>query len=114
MRFTSSATPLALLLAASGTAAAQNRAPVETTVGFELVTSSIEPLAADSAGIGSRAWGFQIPASAVALRVLSLNGDVGVLFMSDEAAFSQDTNLGERTSGVTGGPGRASQAGGRV
>ncbi len=102
MRSIASITCLALL-ATSGAAAAQNRSPVETTIGFDLITSGIETAAADSAGVGSRAWGFQIPASVTAFRVLTLNADGGVLFLSDEQAFTQETNVGERTSGVSAG-----------
>ncbi|HEX8670985.1 MAG TPA: hypothetical protein VF710_03815 [Longimicrobium sp.] len=102
MRSITSLTCLTLLLATSG-AAAQNRSPVETMIGFDLITSGIETAAADSAGVGSRAWGFQIPASVTAFRVLTLNADGGVLFLSDEQAFTQETNLGERTSGVSAG-----------
>jgi hypothetical protein len=103
MRSITSLTCLTLLLATSGAAAAQNRSPFETMIGFDLVTSGIETAAADSAGVGSRAWGFQIPASVTAFRVLTLNADGGVLFLSDEQAFTQETNLGERTSGVSAG-----------
>ena len=103
MRSITSITCLTLLLATGGTAAAQGPSPVVTMVGFDLLTSGIETAAADSAGIGSRAWGFQIPASVTAFRVLSLNADGGVLFLSDEQAFTQNTNVGERTSGVTAG-----------
>lgn len=102
MRSLTSLTCLTLLLATSG-AAAQSRSPFETTIGFDLITSVIETAAADSAGVGSRAWGFQIPASVTAFRVLALNADGGLLFLSDEQAFTQETNVGERTSGVSAG-----------
>jgi hypothetical protein len=92
-----------MLLATGGTAAAQGPSSVVTAIGFDLITSGIEAAAADSAGIGSRAWGFQIPVSVTAFRVLSLNADGGILFLSDEQAFTQNTNVGERTSGVSAG-----------
>ncbi|HEX8211517.1 MAG TPA: hypothetical protein VF584_15200 [Longimicrobium sp.] len=103
MRSTISLTCLTLLLATSGAAAAQSRSPFETMIGFELITIGIETAAADSAGVGSRAWGFQMPASVTAFRVLTLNADGGLLFLSDEQAFTQETNVGERTSGVSAG-----------
>jgi len=103
MRSITSFTCLTLLLATSGAAAAQNRSPVETMIGFELITVGIETAAADSAGVGSRAWGIQMPASVTAFRVLTLNADGGLLFLSDEQAFTQETNVGERTSGVSAG-----------
>lgn len=103
MRSTTSLTFLTLLLATPGAAAAQSRSPVETMIGFDLITSGIETTAADSAGVGSRAWGFQIPVSVTAFRVLTLNADGGLLFLSDEQAFTQETNVGEKTSGVSAG-----------
>jgi hypothetical protein len=103
MRSTTSLTCLTLLLATSGAAAAQNRSPIETMIGFDLITVGIETAAADSAGVGSRAWGFQMPVSVTAFRVLALNADGGLLFLSDEQAFTQETNVGERTSGVSAG-----------
>jgi hypothetical protein len=88
-------------------ARAQGRT-TETRIGFDLLTSSIKPVAADSAGIGSRAWGAQVTGSLIAFRVLSLNAEGGIIGVSDEASFTQETNLGERTSGVAAGMGTLS------
>ncbi|HEX9937374.1 MAG TPA: hypothetical protein VGB15_09630 [Longimicrobium sp.] len=98
----------ALLLSTSGTAAAQAGSHVETRLGLELVSSGIEPVAADSAGIGSRAWGVQVTGSLIAFRVLSLNAEGGIIGMSDEQPFTQETNQGEKTSGVAAGMGTLS------
>ena len=89
------------------TAAAQDRSIVPM-VGFDLFTSGIKPVAADSAGIGSRAWGAQITGSLTAYRVLSLNVEGGIIGVRDEAQFSQETNLGKRRSGVAAGVGTLS------
>ena len=96
----------ALLIATDG-AAAQAQ-PMETRLGFELITSSIDPVAADSAGVGHRAWGAQVTGSLIAFRVLSLNAEGGIIGMSDEARFTQETNRGEQTSGVAAGMGTVS------
>ena len=88
-------------------AAAQDM-PVAPRIGFDLFTSGIKQVAADSAGIGSRAWGAQVTGSLTAFRVLSLNAEGGIIVVSDEAEFSQETNLGERTSGVAAGIGTLS------
>ncbi len=108
MRVSSSAACLsaALLLAASE-AGAQERAVVPR-YGIDLITTGMETLAADSAGVGSRAWGVQLTGGVVAYRVLSLNVDGGILLMSDEAPFTQETNQGEKTSGVGAGIGSVS------
>ncbi|HEY0024136.1 MAG TPA: hypothetical protein VGB24_14540 [Longimicrobium sp.] len=89
----------AALLAAANGAAAQ-AGPLETRGGMDLLTSAINPVAADSAGVGHRAYGLQITASAITYRILSLNAEGGMVLMSDEAAFTQNTNRGEKTSGV--------------
>ena len=98
----------ALLLATSGTAAAQLPSQVETRFGLELISSGIEPVAADSAGVGSRAWGVQVTGNLIAFRVLSLNAEGGIIGMSDEQPFTQETNQGEKTSGVAAGMGTLS------
>ena len=96
----------ALLLAASGAAA--QAAPTQTLIGFDLTTSAIDPIAADSAGVGHRAFGLQINGSIIAYRMLSLSAEGGIIGMSDEAAFTQETNQGEKTSGVAAGIGTVS------
>jgi hypothetical protein len=98
----------ALLLGTTGTAAAQGRSNVETRFGLDLISSGIETVAADSAGVGSRAWGVQVTGNLIAFRVLSLNAEGGVIGMSDEAAFTQETTQGEQTSGVAAGMGTLS------
>lgn len=97
-----------LLLLGDGTAAAQTRLPYEPRFGLELITSGIDPVAADSAGIGSRAWGVQITSNVIVFRVLSLNAEGGIVGMSDEAPFTQETTQGEKTSGVAAGMGTLS------
>lgn len=108
MRIVTSAACLsaALLLAASGAAAQQRH--LVPRYGFDLITTGMEPIAADSAGVGSRAWGVQLTGGLVAYRVLSLNVDGGILLMSDEAPFTQETTQGEKTSGVGAGIGSVS------
>ncbi|HST62745.1 MAG TPA: hypothetical protein VLK84_28825 [Longimicrobium sp.] len=108
MRVRSSAVCLsaALLLAAHGAAAQQS--PIVPRYGFDLITTGTDPIAADSAGVGSRAWGVQLTGGVVAYRVLSLNVDGGILLMSDEAPFTQETTQGEKTSGVGAGIGSVS------
>lgn len=101
-------TCLTLLLATSGAAAAQNRSPVETRLGLDLLTSSIAPGAADSAGIGSRAFGAQVTGSLIAFRVLTLNADGAVILMRDERSYTQETTHGEKESGVGAGMGSLS------
>jgi hypothetical protein len=109
MRVTTSAACLAagLLLAASG-AGAQERQHVVPQYGLDFITTGIEPLAADSAGVGHRWWGVQLTGGVLAFRVLSLNVDGGILLMSDERPFTQETNQGEKTSGVGAGIGSVS------
>jgi hypothetical protein len=109
MRVTTSAACLAagLLLAANG-AGAQERQQVVPQYGLDLITTGIEPFAADRAGVGSRAWGVQLTGGLVAYRVLSLNVDGGILLMSDERPFTQETTQGEKTSGVGAGIGSVS------
>jgi hypothetical protein len=104
--FTSAACLSAVLLAANG-ATAQQR-PTEFRAGLEFITSGIDPVAADSAGIGSRAYGVQLTGSLIVFRVLSLNAEGGAVGMSDEAPFTQGTTMGDRTSGVTAGLGTLS------
>jgi hypothetical protein len=108
MRSIPSLTCLTLLLATSGAAAAQNRVPVETRLGLDLLTSSIAPGAADSAGIGSRAFGAQVTGSLIAFRFLTLNADGAVILMRDERSYTQQTTQGEKESSVGAGMGSLS------
>jgi hypothetical protein len=95
-----------LLLAAGGAAAQQSQ--VVPRYGLDLITTGMQSIAADSAGVGHRAWGVQLTGGVVAYRVLSLNVDGGILLMSDEAPFTQETTQGEKTSGVGAGIGSVS------
>jgi hypothetical protein len=88
----------------SGSLSAQSR-PTEFRAGFDLITSGIAPGAADSAGIGTRAFGAQLTGSVIAFRVLTLSAEGGIVGMSDEARFTQETTAGERSSGVGAGLG---------
>lgn len=106
-RMTSAAALSAALLLAAGGASAQ-QTPVVPRYGFDIITTGMERIAADSAGVGSRAWGVQLTGGVVAYRVLSLNVDGGILLMSDEAPFTQETTQGEKTSGVGAGIGSVS------
>lgn len=110
MRTVATCLSAALLLAANGAAAqVQAEAPAQVPVraqtteyrgGLNLMTSAIDPIAADSAGVGHRAYGLQIAGSLVTYRVLSLNAEGGMVMMTDEAAFTENTTQGEKTSGV--------------
>lgn len=84
--------------------------PRDFRYGADLIATGIDAVAADSAGVGDRAFGFLVTGNLVAARVLSLNAEGGVILMSDEAPFTQETNMGERTSGV--GAGMASLSAG--
>lgn len=98
MRLLATCLSAALLAAANGAAA--QAGTIETRGGMDLFTSAINPVAADSAGVGHRAYGLQLTASAITYRILSLSAEGGMVLMSDEAAFTQNTNQGEKTSGV--------------
>jgi hypothetical protein len=85
---------------------AERRAPaVEKWGGFDLLTSAIQDEAAQGAGTGSRAYGGQLRLGLTAHRVLTLSTDLGIVGMSDEYAFTQETTHGEKTSGVAAGMG---------
>lgn len=102
MRMISSAACLAgSLLLLGGTAAAQDRPTVQTHLGFDLMTSRIQDVAADAQGTGRRAWGGQAVGTVTAYRVLSLTGELGVLDMADERPFEQGTTRGDMTSSVS-------------
>ena len=100
MRIITTCFSAALLLAANAVHAQTRTRTIEYGGGMDLITSAINPVAADSAGVGHRAYGLQITASAITHRILSLNAEGGMVLMSDEAAFTQNTNQGEKTSGV--------------
>lgn len=97
----SSITCLAAALLVGATAASAQARPLETWGGMDLFTSAVNPIAADSAGVGHRAYGLQLTASAVTYGILSLSAEGGMVIMSDEAAFTENTTRGEMTSGVT-------------
>lgn len=105
MRASSSLALLAggVLLLVAGPAAAQSGIPLQKRVGFDLLTSGIEPQAALLAGTGERAFGGQLTLGVTAWRVLDVSGDFGVIGMKDEAQFSQPTTGGEKSSGVAAG-----------
>jgi len=79
--------------------------PVVRRWGFDLVTGAIDGVAAQNAGTGDRLWGAQFSLGITAYRVLSVTGDFGIVGMSDEAPFTQETNQGSKTSGVAAGMG---------
>jgi hypothetical protein len=79
--------------------------PVDKWAGLDLITGAIEGGAAAGAGTGSRAYGAQLRLGLTARRVLTLSTDLGIVGMSDEQAFSQETTGGEMTSGVAAGMG---------
>jgi hypothetical protein len=93
----------AAVLLFTATGAAAQGGHTEFRYGADLFTSGIDPVAADSAHVGSRTYGFQVTGNLVAFRVLSLNADGGMLLMSDEAPFTQETNRGEQRSSVDAG-----------
>ncbi|HEX8318417.1 hypothetical protein [Longimicrobium sp.] len=108
MRIITTCFSAALLLAANAVHAQTRTRTIEYGGGMDLITSAINPIAADSAGVGHRAFGLQISGSIIAYRMLSLSAEGGIVGMSDEAAFTQETNQGEKTSGVAGGIGTLS------
>ncbi len=106
-RLTFSSCITAGLLFTASSVAAQSK-HTEYRVGADVITSAINPTSAENAGIGDRAYGFQVSGSLVAYRVLNLNAEGGIIGMSDEAAFTQETTGGERTSDVAAGMGTVS------
>jgi hypothetical protein len=82
--------------------------PGDFRYGADLIATGIDAVAAESAGVGDRAFGFLITGNLIAARVLSLNAEGGFIFMSDEAVFTQETTRGERSSGVGAGMGSLS------
>lgn len=100
----------ALLLVGNG-AAAQEAPPldsvkaapskVESRLGLDLLTGSIESATASQQGTGSRAWGFLVNGGVTAFRILDLSADVGVVDVSDKDAFSENTTAGVKTSSVS-------------
>jgi len=84
-------------------AAPKPAGPIVRRWGFDLITGAIDGVAAENAGTGSRLWGAQFSLGITAYRVLTVSGDFGIVGMSDEARFSQETNQGERSSGVAAG-----------
>jgi hypothetical protein len=108
-----------LLVLSAGAASAQETAPADTPAvsvpaerparkierryGFDLLTGAIEPGAAETAGTGDRLYGAQFSVGIIAYRVLSVSGDFGIVGMRDEAQFTQETNMGKRSSGVAAG-----------
>ena len=104
MRVFVSATCLCVFqLLAAGAAGAQAKQPIVFTLGADLISNGIDPVAAENAGVGSRATGLQLSGGMTAFKVFSLNMEGGIVGMSDEAAFTQETTRGERTSGVAAG-----------
>jgi hypothetical protein len=83
--------------------AARPAGAIERRVGFELITGAIGGEAAEDAGTGSRLWGAQVNVAFTAYRVLSLSGDLGIVGMRDGRQFSQETTVGEQSSGVAAG-----------
>ncbi len=82
------------------------RAPtIERWSGFDLLSSAITDGAADDAGTGTRAYGAQLRLGVAAFRVLTVSTDLGIVGMSDEREFTQETTQGEMTSGVAAGMG---------
>jgi mono/diheme cytochrome c family protein len=85
---------------------AGRRAPaIEKWSGFDLLTSAVADGAANDAGTGTRAYGAQLRLGLAAFRVLTVSTDLGIVGMSDEREFTQETTHGEKTSGVAAGVG---------
>ncbi|HEU0076194.1 MAG TPA: hypothetical protein VFQ76_01020 [Longimicrobiaceae bacterium] len=79
--------------------------PIEKWGGFDLLSSAIADGAAHDAGTGTRAYGAQLHLGLAAFRVLTVSTDLGIVGMSDEREFTQETTHGEKTSGVAAGVG---------
>lgn len=105
MRVPTSAACLSAALLLAATSATAQSVP---RFGLDLITTGMDAATADSAGVGSRAWGVQLTGGLLAYRVLALNAEGALLLMSDEAPFTQETNRGEKTSGVGAGMGSVS------
>jgi hypothetical protein len=97
--------PDSATMAARPVTAPRPAGPIVRRWGFDLVTGAIDGTAAEQAGTGSRLWGAQVSLGITAHRVLTVTGDFGIVGMSDEAAFTQETNQGSKTSGVAAGMG---------
>ncbi|MET0396860.1 MAG: hypothetical protein ABW277_08565 [Longimicrobiaceae bacterium] len=99
---------ICLPLLGAGAADAQ-QAPkdgaIEKWSGFDLLTSAVADGAAGDAGTGTRAYGAQLRLGLAAFRVLTVSTDLGIVGMSDEREFTQETTHGEMTSGVAAGVG---------
>lgn len=109
MRVFVSATCLCVLqLLAAGGTGAQAKQQVVFTLGADVISNGIDPAAAKNAGVGSRASGLQLTGGMTAFKVLSVNLEGGIVGMSDEAPFTQETTRGEQTSGVAAGMGSLS------
>lgn len=77
--------------------------PVEKWIGVDLFTSALDAQTADGEGVGTRGWGMQVNFGLTALQVLTARVDLGLVALRDERRFTQETNLGDQTSGVAGG-----------
>jgi hypothetical protein len=91
-----------LLLSAGRVAAQQKPVPLEKTAGFDIFTAAVSDDAAQSEGTASRMWGGQFNFGVTAYRVLNLSAEAGVVGIRDRRSFTEDTNLGEKTSSVGG------------
>lgn len=79
--------------------------PIEKRVAVELITGAIEHGAASEAGTGTRAYGMQLHLGLKAFRALTVGTDLGLMDISDERPFAQETTSGAMASNVTAGMG---------
>ena len=90
---------------AAGPETGRRSLPIEKWTGLDLLSGAIADGAAHDAGTGTRAYGVQLRLGAAAFRVLTVSTDLGIVGMSDEREFTQETTHGEKTSGVAAGVG---------
>lgn len=104
MRTTSRAALVAgaLLFLPGARAAAQSLPSPNVRLGLEMISSAVSPEVAAERKTGDRVWGGHLLVGLTWLRVVSLNGEIGGLWLRDDARFSQETTGGTKSSGVTG------------
>lgn len=90
------------LLLFPGAAGAQSLPKPDLRLGLEMISSAVAPEVAAERKTGDRVWGGHLLVGLTWARLVTLNGELGGLWLRDEARFSQETTGGTKTSGVTG------------
>lgn len=84
-------------------AAAQAQPQIDTRISLDLLASSVDGEAAEEAGVGTQAFGFQVNGAVTAFRFLAVSLDLGVLGIKDERQFREGTTQGEKSSSIDAG-----------